>query len=110
MIDPSTPREKWMAIYSDEADRARVTIAMMLGSCRRAEIVRARHAAWDRMQRDLGMGVTEIGRCANRHWTTVLHGVRLMEYQRERLARMSEILSPDIHVSPRPSVVASMSV
>lgn len=65
-------------IVEEEAKRTGVTAAAILGNSRRSEIVEARWCVWARWSMEIGMGLSEIARHANRDHTTILHAMRQM--------------------------------
>lgn len=82
IIDPSImPRMNkhpyaWERIIEEVATEHRTTVIAILSNRRAHEIVLARHEAFWRLQNDLGMSYSEIGRhCGGRDHTTVRNGV-----------------------------------
>lgn len=61
-------------IQNEEAERAGLSVAEMLGPCRQPRYVGARNRAIFRAS-ELGLSTTQIGRLFNRHHTTVLHAL-----------------------------------
>jgi len=82
-----TPQE----IIAQEATRAGLTAADLIGARRIKRIVRARHRAMWRCRHELGMGLQEIANAFNRKdHTTVLHAIRKIDLGQEYIEAQRE--------------------
>lgn len=90
----------WKAARRDTAEKAirqaslahGVAVDVLMGPSRVAKHVRARwHAA--RLMRKEGMSLPQIGRALNRHYTSILAGLRALD-SRSNARKMSMLRSP----------------
>jgi chromosomal replication initiation ATPase DnaA len=67
------------AIAAEEAERAGITLAQILGAQRSQKYVQPRHIAMWRASRETRASLSEIARTYNRDHTSVLHALRKVE-------------------------------
>ena len=67
------------------ARKHHVSIPMLIGDARRANIMAARREAAGRMHMELGMSLAQIGRRMRRDHTTILHMIRVESLTNDKL-------------------------
>lgn len=72
-------------ILRQVARKHNVTVPMMIGASRRANISSARREAAGRMHMELGMSLAQIGRRMRRDHTTILHMIRVESLTNDNL-------------------------
>jgi chromosomal replication initiation ATPase DnaA len=72
------------AIAAEEAERAGITLAQILGAQRSQKYVQPRHIAMWRASRETRSSLSEIARAYDRDHTSVIHAIRLVESRRAR--------------------------
>jgi hypothetical protein len=86
------------AIAAEEAERAGITLAQILGAQRSQKYVQPRHFAMWRASRETRASLSEIARAYDRDHTSVIHALRKVEERNP-----SQVINP----SPQPSPALS---